>query len=109
MENQMTTAEKIAFGESKRQSLAKEVMAKNEAQARADAAQAEKSLTKVEKATFGIASIFSGLVLVVLIMLTVVGFIFSPITDTLIFALLTGATGITCYVIWRGGGSQKNS
>ena len=60
-------------------------------------------LTGAEKVAFGIAAVFSALILFVCLSLTIVGFIFSPITDTLIFALLMGATGTTTYAIWRGG------
>ncbi len=65
--------------------------------------QVNSRLTPVEKATFGIAAAFSTLILVACILLTIIGFIFSPIADTLVFALLMIATGSTSYVIWRGG------
>ncbi|MFA5802731.1 MAG: hypothetical protein WC911_09700 [Thermoleophilia bacterium] len=108
MENELTTADRIAFGERTRQT-ARGAIAKDEAQAREEEAKAAARLSAVEKTTFGIASIFSGIVLVVLLMLTIVGFIFSPIADTLVFALLTAATGISSYVIWKGGKCVKGS
>ena len=60
-------------------------------------------LTPGEKLTFGVAAVFSAALLVVCVSLTIVGFIFSPITDTLVFGLMMGATGLSSYVIWRGG------
>jgi len=66
-------------------------------------AEMERHLTPVEKVVFGIAATFAAGVLVICLSLTIIGFIFSPITDTLIFALLMGATGTASYAIWRGG------
>ncbi|MBE0429809.1 MAG: hypothetical protein IBX61_08050 [Thermoleophilia bacterium] len=68
-----------------------------------EASEMSEQMTSTEKVTFGIAAIFSTSVLIILFGLTIVGFIFSPVTDTLIFALLTLATGVTSYVVWRGG------
>lgn len=107
MENEMTTTDRIAFGERTRQT-AREAT-RDEAQVREEEAKAAARLSAVEKTTFGIASIFSGIVLVALLLLTIVGFIFSPIADTLVFALLTAATGISSYVIWKGGKCVKGS
>lgn len=60
-------------------------------------------LTITEKATFGVAALFSTSILVICIALTVIGIIFSPVTDTLVFGLLMVASGLTTYYIWRGG------
>lgn len=98
MEDGITTAENIRFRERKSTAAMDEARAKDEAS----------NLSVVEKAAFGLASVFAGIVLVILVLLTIVGFIFSPITDTLIFALLAAATGITSYVIWRGGRCVKS-
>ena len=98
MEDGITTAENIRFRESK-------AAAKDEAK---DEAREASNLSTVEKAAFGMASVFAGVILVALVALTIVGFIFSPIADTLIFALLAAATGITSYVIWRGGRCVKS-
>ncbi|MFA6001846.1 MAG: hypothetical protein WC828_06980 [Thermoleophilia bacterium] len=108
MESELTSTEKITFGERTRQT-ARGAKTKDEAQVKIDEAKAAARLSAVEKTTFGIASVFSGIVLVVLLMLTIVGFIFSPIADTLVFALLTAATGITSYVIWKGGKCVRGS
>ena len=108
MESELTTTDKITFGERKRQA-AGGAKTSDEAQAKKDEAKAVARLSAVEKTTFGIASVFSGIVLVILLMLTIVGFIFSPITDTLVFGLLTAATGISSYVIWKGGKCIKGS
>ncbi|MHB8792528.1 MAG: hypothetical protein ACYC6O_04230 [Thermoleophilia bacterium] len=99
MEDGITTAENIRFRERKAQAAARD-----EAQEKDEAS----SLSTVEKAAFGLASVFAGVILVALVALTIVGFIFSPIADTLIFALLAAATGITSYVIWRGGRCVKS-
>ena len=98
MEDGITTAENIRFRERKAQAAARDEVQENEAS----------NLSTVEKAAFGMASVFAGVILVALVALTIVGFIFSPIADTLIFALLAAATGITSYVIWRGGRCVKS-
>jgi hypothetical protein len=67
----------------------------------------EKSLSIGEKAAFGVAAVFSTAILVVSVFLTIMGFIFSPMTDTLVFGLLMAATGVTTYVIWKGGKRTK--
>jgi len=108
MENELTTTDRITFGERKRQT-SRGAKTRDEAQVKKDEAKAAARLSAVEKTTFGIASIFSGVVLVILLMLTIVGFIFSPIADTLVFGLLTAATGISSYVIWKGGRCVKGS
>jgi hypothetical protein len=90
----LTYEEKAAFGH-KANDAATEVDQ--------DAAQAEQRLSAGEKVAFGVASVFSGIVLVILTALTILGFIFSPITDTLLFALLMVGMGLVSYVIWRGG------
>lgn len=64
---------------------------------------ASRHLTVVEKLTFGVAAAFSTVILLAAIFLTVMGFIFSPIVDTLIFGLLMGGAGMTSYVIWKNG------
>ena len=56
-----------------------------------------------EKIAFTIAAVFSAIILVVCLMLVMVGFVFSPIADTLVFGLLATASGLTSYAIWRGG------
>jgi uncharacterized membrane protein len=98
MEDGITTAENIRFRESK-------AAAKDDAK---DEAREASNLSTVEKAAFGMASVFAGVILVILVLLTIVGFIFSPITDTLVFGLLMLATGVTSYVIWRGGRCVKS-
>jgi len=98
MEDGITTAENIRFNERKTQAAAREKARESEAS----------RLSSVEKTAFGLASVFAGIVLVILVMLTIVGFIFSPIADTLIFGLLAAATGVTSYVIWRGGRCIKS-
>lgn len=98
MEDGITTAENIRFRERKSTAEMDEARAKDEAS----------NLSTVEKAAFGLASVFAGIVLVILVLLTIVGFIFSPIADTLVFGLLAAATGITSYVIWRGGRCVKS-
>ena len=90
-----STAEQVEYEEEQR-SPVREVKAGGET-------RQGNNLTGVEKVAFGIAAVFSALILFVCLSLTIVGFIFSPITDTLIFALLMGATGTTTYAIWRGG------
>lgn len=108
MERELTTTEKITFGERTRQA-ARGAKTRDEAQVKKDEAKAAARLSAVEKTTFGIASIFSGIVLVILLMLTISGFIFSPIADTLVFGLLAVATGISSYVIWKGGKCVRGS
>lgn len=97
MEAELTLEEKRALGQSEAasQSVAKEVEREKE--------KAERRLSTGEKVAFGVAAAFSGIVLVILMGLTILGFIFSPITDTLLFAVLMGGMGLTSYVIWRGG------
>ena len=97
MEDGITTAENIRFRESTSQAAAR------------DEAREKSNLSTVEKAAFGLASVLAGVVLAALVLLTIVGFIFSPITDTLIFGLLAAATGVTSYVIWRGGRCVKGN
>lgn len=116
MEKGLTSEEEMRFGaatgEVKRQSIAMEIK-KREAREAAQAAKAEAkavtNLSVAEKTAFGVATVFSTIVLVILVMLTIIGFIFSPITDTLIFGLLTVATGLSSYAIWRGGKRQQSS
>lgn len=98
MDSQLTYEEKnaLAAQELTKQSVAKEVEAEKE---KAE----ERSLSATEKVAFGVAGVFSAVVLVIVTALTVLGFIFSPITDTLLFGLLMIGTGLTTYVIWRGG------
>jgi hypothetical protein len=95
MDTDLTLEEKAAFGHAASDTAAKEVDR--------DEVKAEQRLSAGEKVAFGIASVFSGIVLVILTGLTILGFIFSPITDTLLFALLMVGMGLTSYVIWRGG------
>ncbi|MHB1390054.1 MAG: hypothetical protein ACYCXF_02320 [Thermoleophilia bacterium] len=83
----------------RREAVARQMQVREEDLAREE----EKSLSVTEKLTFGIAAGFSTAMLIVCVFLTVMGFIFSPIADTLLFGLLAGATGISTYVIWRGG------
>ena len=56
-----------------------------------------------EKIAFAVASVFSAIILITCMMLVMVGFVFSPITDTLVFGVLMTASGLTSYAIWRGG------
>lgn len=114
MESPSTTVEEIRFRErTKMQDPGVETGAmEKEAQARAESrlsveAQTESRLSMAEKASFGIATVFSAAILVIAVSLTVVGFIFSPITHTLMFGLLAAATGTTSYVIWRGGKCRR--
>lgn len=100
MASRATTAEKMEEQVSAERTEAR-LIAAEKAEARPEKAEAR--LSAGEKITFGIAAVFSTAILAVCVMLTIVGFIFSPITDTLVFALLMGATGTTSYVIWRGG------
>ena len=113
MEKGLTLEEEMRFGtaakERNRQSIAMEIKTREAAQAAKDEAKAVKSLSTVEKTAFGVATVFSTIVLVILVMLTIIGFIFSPITDTLIFGLLMVATGLSSYAIWRGGKCQRSS
>jgi hypothetical protein len=95
MDTDLTLEEQNAFGQNASEALAKE--------REREAAKAEERLSTGEKVAFGVAAVFSGVVLVILTGLTIIGFIFSPITDTLLFALLMGGMGLTSYVIWRGG------
>lgn len=100
MESQLTYEERnaMAAGEMVARSRAREAEAE-QAKERAN----ERNLSTGEKVAFGVASVFSGIVLVIVTALTVLGFIFSPITDTLLFGLLMIGTGLVSYVIWRGG------
>ncbi|MHB1324848.1 MAG: hypothetical protein ACYDGS_04040 [Thermoleophilia bacterium] len=113
MERGLTSEEEMRFGaatgEVKRQSIAMEIKTREAAQAAKAEAKAVKSLSIAEKTAFGVATVFSTIVLVILVMLTIIGFIFSPITDTLIFGLLAAATGLSSYFIWRGGKRQSSS
>lgn len=95
MESQYTYEEKseIAARELTKQPVAKEV----------EMEKTESRLSAGEKVAFGVAAAFSSIVLVIVTALTVLGFIFSPITDTLLFGLLMVGTGLITYVIWRGG------
>lgn len=103
MENDLTYEEETTFGnvvaERKREAAAKQIRTREEARAREE----EKHLSATEKVTFSIAAAFSTAALIVCVFLTIMGFIFSPIADTLVFGLLMVATGTTTYVIWRGG------
>ena len=56
-----------------------------------------------EKIAFAVAAVFSAIILITCMMLVMVGFVFSPITDTLVFGVLMTASGLTSYAIWRGG------
>jgi len=109
MENRLTIEKGITLDvgarEKQRQAATKvkpreETEAKPQEEARA---QMESRLTATEKITFSIAAVYSTAILVVCVFLTMVGFIFSPIADTLLFGILAAATGTTSYVIWRGG------
>jgi hypothetical protein len=60
-------------------------------------------LKSAEKVAFAIAAVFSGVILLMCMMLVMVGFVFSPIADTLVFGILMTASGLTSYAIWRGG------
>lgn len=103
MDNGLTYEEEMSFGnvisERNKEAAARQIRAKEEARAREE----EKHLSATEKVTFGIAAAFSTAALIVCVFLTIMGFIFSPIADTLVFGLLMVVTGITTYVIWRGG------
>lgn len=103
MENGLTYEDELTFGEAmaerRREAAANQIRAREEARVREE----EKSLSATEKVTFGIAAAFSTVALIVCVFLTIMGFIFSPIADTLLFGLLMLATGISTYVIWRGG------
>lgn len=68
-----------------------------------DEAQTKSRLSIAEKVMFGIAGVFTSVILLIGIFLTITGFIFSPIMETLAFGLMTAAFGVTLYVIWRGG------
>ncbi len=114
MESPSTTVEEIRFRERTRMRDPQDETGavEKEAQARAknrlsDEAQAENRLSMVEKASFGIATVFSAGILVVAVSLMIMGFIFSPITHTLMFGVLAAATGTTSYVIWRGGKCRR--
>jgi len=100
MANSVMTTEELTYGQRERPAEVKEA---REAQEERKEAEMGAHLTSIEKVVFGIAAVFAGVVLVICLSLTVIGFIFSPITDTLIFALLMGATGTASYAIWRGG------
>ena len=60
-------------------------------------------LKTTEKIAFGIAAVFTGIILVMCLMLAMVGFVFSPVQDTLVFGGLMVASGLTSFAIWRGG------
>lgn len=108
MEKGLTLEEEMRYGaaakDRKIQSMGMEIKARE-----AEQAKAAKSMSAVEKVAFSVATVFSTIVLVILVLLTISGFIFSPITDTLIFGLLMVATGLTSYAIWRGGKYQRSS
>jgi len=104
MESELTSAEKLPYVEARREAARREASSKAAEHTR-DAARSRLSI--MEKLAFGVASVLSAVVLVICLMLTVVGFIFSPIAVTLLFGLLTAATGITSYVIWRGGQCRR--
>ncbi|MCL4473038.1 MAG: hypothetical protein M1539_06830 [Actinobacteria bacterium] len=91
-----STAEEVEYQEEQRPVAVEEVEANEQA-------HQKHRLSPVEKVAFGIAATFSAVVLMVCLSLTVLGFIFSPIADTLVFAMLAVATGTTSYAIWRGG------
>jgi uncharacterized membrane protein len=109
MENRLTTAEKITFRERNRHPVVMDVKTRDEAQEQENEAQKAARLSAMEKTAFGLASVFSAAILVILVGLTVVGFIFSPITHTLLFGLLAAATGLSSYVIWRGGKCRESN
>lgn len=88
----LTIGEEIAYRTRERQIKARSM----------DKAES-RHLTVVEKLAFSVAATFSTVILLAAIFLTVMGFIFSPIVDTLLFALLMGAAGMTSYVIWKNG------
>lgn len=110
MESELTSGE-LAWKqkEAAQQEAENRTQALNEAMSKGKELEADPTLTAVEKATFGAATVFSGIVLVGLVMLTIVGFIFSPISQTLLFGLLALGTGLVSYVIWRGGQRVKGS
>jgi hypothetical protein len=93
METDLTLEEQDRFG----------ATASEASEAEREKAKSESRLSTGEKAAFSVAAVFMGVVLVILTGLTILGFIFSPITDTLLFAVLAGGAGLTSYVIWRGG------
>ncbi len=68
-----------------------------------DRVEEKSRLSTVEKVMFAGAAVFASTMLLIGVLLTISGFIFSPATETIAFALLTGAFGLTLYVIWRGG------
>lgn len=93
----LTIDQKIKLGApaEREERAAKKVKARNEA-------QMKDHLNIGEKVALGAVTVFWTAVLLICVFLTIVGFIFSPILDTLVFGLLMGATGLTSYVIWRG-------
>jgi len=119
MANDLTTANEIALGERGRRVVPRDVQTRVDTkakeaealktQAEKDEAQAQARLSTTEKAAFSLAAAFSVVILIITLMLTIVGFIFSPITHTLVFGLLMGATGLTTYVIYRGGRCYKST
>lgn len=86
----LTIGEEIAY-----QTRAKQVKAGSRAR------EGSRHLSVGEKAAFAVAAVFSTVILLAAIFLTIVGFIFSPLAQTLVFGLLMGACGMTSYVIWR--------
>jgi cytochrome b subunit of formate dehydrogenase len=104
MEEGITIEEEMAYGatagEIPRQATASRAVEKAEAEERDEA---KSRLSAGEKVLFAGAGVFTAVILVVGVMLTIAGFIFSPAVETLAFGLLTGGFGVTLYVIWRGG------
>jgi hypothetical protein len=105
MADRATTAESITYRQREAQAMPREVQQEAAAQEAetGNEVKAKSRLSVGEKVTFGVAAVFSTAILIVCVFLTIMGFIFSPIADTLVFGLLMGATGMTSYVIWRGG------
>lgn len=68
-----------------------------------DATREKSRLSAAEKVMFAGAAVFASTMLLVGVLLTISGFIFSAATETIAFGMLTGAFGLTLYVIWRGG------
>lgn len=106
IEESVTIEEEMAYGatvgDMPRQATASTAVKKAEAKAKEEA-QAKSRLSAAEKVVFAAAGVFTAMILMVGVMLTIAGFIFSPATETLAFGLLTGGFGVTLYVIWRGG------
>lgn len=88
----LTIGEEIAY-----QTRATQVRAARKARAES------RHLSLGEKVAFSVAAVFSTAILMAAIFLTIMGFIFSPLADTLVFGLLMAACGMTSYVIWRNG------